>query len=346
MFHKELATMISAVVERHTSIPVLMGVLIDPAKKTITMTDMDSFAIIHNAPVTGKGKFVANAWAVRDIAKNTKKSFAMAITEKGMSIESDGDTYTLEAHDIADNFPELLQRDIESTVKNLPLDIFKVGFASSTEETRYYLKGVHLNQNGKEFNAVATDGHRLAVRTLELDVTGDGFKKEHNVIVPTKAVIAIQKLFSDTIALSLTKYQQFLIKQGDITYISKLVDGNYPDYQRVIPDETKATSSIIINGKELARLCSKQKIVDGRHIHMFGGSDGYWVRLKGEKSTIEKKLSEEKVNKFDIGYNASYMEDIIDDMEKKEFTMRLIDSSSPIRIENGRNLYVLMPVRM
>jgi DNA polymerase-3 subunit beta len=346
MFHKELASLIPLIVEKKATIPVLTCVLVNAKEKTIMGTDLDMFAILRNAPITGKDSIVVDAYTLQGIAKGTKKEFAMAITKDGLQVISDGDTYTLESQTEVENFPVAVYGNAETTAKDMPLSLFKVSVCSSTEETRYYLNGVNLNAAGQTMHAVATDGHRLALRNADITINGDGFAKKKNIIVPNKAVKAIQKLFTDKIDMSLTDKQRFTIEQGNIQLVSKLIDGNFPDYERVIPQEKNATSIIEVDGKEMARLCGKITVVDGHQAHLFGGADGYWLRLKGKKSTVEKKLSDIKVNKFEVGFNAGYMEDLIDNMENKSFSMRMIDPSSPIRITNDNNLYVLMPMRI
>ncbi len=341
-FQKQLSTLITSIVEKRTTIACLSCVMIDAKAKTIGMTDLDIFATISNAPITGKGKCLVDAYALQKIAAATKKTFSIAMTDEGIDVNSDGDTYKITSEHKTEDFPMLDAGEEKSRAKSVPLSMFKVGFSASTEQTRYYLNGVYLHNSEGGLTAVATDGHRLAVRKSALDVQGD-----FGVIVPNKSVKAIQRIFAGNVDIALTTKERLSIESEGISFYSRLIDGSFPDYQRVIPQSSDETLTLDMDSKEVGRICGKTGIVDGHAVHMFGGSTGWWLRLKGGKSTLEKKLSETKLPKtFEVGFNANYMSDIVDDMEGDTFHMHVNDPSAPLRIVANDNLYVLMPMRV
>lgn len=342
--YKQLASLIPQVVCKRNNIPALGCVLIDADKGVLSMTDLDIFASISDTAIEGSGHILVNAYTLYNIAKATKKNLKICLTKTGAKITSDGDVYTLESIAEPSAFPLILQGNIIAKALNVPVSLFDVAFCASTEATRYYINGVNLNCNNNKFNAVSTNGHGLALRSADITTSG----KFDNIIVPSKAVYAIKKITDKTIDIMISENGKLSFIHENILFITKLIHGKFPDYNRVIPSKENATTVMNIDGKEFARICNKSSIISdikNPKIRMFGGNSGYWLRIEGEKSILEKKMDNNNYPIFKIGFNANYMQDIISDMKNKSFTLHISDASSPMLIENEGNLYVLMPMR-
>ena len=343
---KTISNTIKSITDKKATIKALECVLIDATQKELTATDLDIMAVVSGIPITGNGKMLVNGYALQKIVATTKKTLEMSVTDKGLKVISDGDEYTVDSGLSPDNFPVMTASpEITTTLKNVPLVIFNTVCASSTEETRYYLKGVFLETEGGIFRTVATDGHRLAMREMAVTMTGKALTMDDSVIVPRKTVHALQTIFAGQIDINIAG-SKAIFATGNVTIISKLIDLRFPDYRRVIPSGHDVT--IDIDGKELARILGKKGVVEVKGVEMFGGATGYWVRLDGDKSMLEKKMSEVPSKIFKIRFNASYMEDIIADMANKSFKAHISETHSPIKIESSDegSMYVLMPIRV
>lgn len=353
MFHKELSGMIGMIVEKRSLVSAISCVLFDASKQTVSMSDLDNYVTLGGVPITGKGLCMVDAYALKAIAAATKKKFALRFEGNCLHVDSDDDTYELQTQD-PDTFPIMTETKITTTAENLPLSLFNVVLCATEEETRYYLKGVCLHSHENGMRSIATDGHRLALRYAPAKITGEGFAKKASIILPTKAITTIQKIFSDSVTISLHGHDadspaRFSIKQGAVSFYGKLIDGNFPGYERVIPSKDDAAIHLTLDGKEVARLMAKRSVVGGMAVLLQGDiKRGLSMTLKGDKSKLVKHLQDYTHRiALDVGFNALYMADIIEDMVNKDFTMHIQNPPyAPMRIENGGNLYVLMPMRV
>jgi DNA polymerase III subunit beta len=239
--------------------------------------------------------------------------------------------------------------------KDLRRLIDKTQFAISTEETRYYLNGIYLhtagNAHATALRAVATDGHRLA----QLDLAApQGAVGMPGVIVPRKAVGEVQRLIEDGeaevgIELSQTKIRFTL---GDVVLTSKLIDGTFPDYARVIPlgNDKKLT----IDKADFAAAVDRVSTVSserGRAVKLAlsGSKLVLSVTNPDSGSATEELEVEYEAEPLDIGFNSRYLLDIAGQIEGESAVLKLADPGSPTLIEDRDTkdaLYVLMPMRV
>src|SRR5947207_252864 len=236
------------VVERRNTIPILANVLIraDKARLGLKATDLD-LEVIETiaADVGGAGATTVPAHMIYDIVRKLPEGSQVVLDASGdrggLAIRAGRAQFTLQTLPESD-FPDLAAGDMTHRfalpAKNLKRLIDKTQFAISTEETRYYLNGIYLHTvdigGTATLRAVATDGHRLAQVDLEAPAGAAGMP---GIIVPRKTVGEVQRLIEDAdtevgIELSQTK-MRFSI--GDVVLTSKLIDGTFPDYARVIP---------------------------------------------------------------------------------------------------------------
>jgi DNA polymerase-3 subunit beta len=233
--------------------------------------------------------------------------------------------------------------------------IDKTQFAISTEETRYYLNGIYLHgaTSGKAetLRAVATDGHRLAQFEIPLPGGANGMP---GVIVPRKTVGEVQRLIENadqeiTIELSVSKIR-FTI--GDVVLTSKLIDGTFPDYARVIP--LGNDKLLQVDKSEFEHAVDRVSTVSserGRAVKLAlsGGKLTLSVNNPDSGSATEEIEVDYGADPIDIGFNSRYLLDIASQIEGETAVLKLADPGSPTLIQDkdGKNaLYVLMPMRV
>jgi DNA polymerase-3 subunit beta len=257
------------------------------------------------------------------------------------------------------DFPDLAAGEMTHTfalpAKDLKRLIDKTQFAISTEETRYYLNGIYLHTAGAakamKLRAVATDGHRLAQVELDAPAGAEGMP---GVIVPRKTVSEVQRLIEDLdaeigVELSQTKIR-FTI--GDVVLTSKLIDGTFPDYTRVIPAGNDKT--LVVDKPDFAAAVDRVSTVSserGRAVKLAlsAGKLVLTVTNPDSGSATEEIEVEYESDPIDIGFNSRYLLDITAQIDGEVAVLKLADPGSPTLIQDkdaGGALYVLMPMRV
>ncbi|MEA2945717.1 MAG: polymerase subunit beta, partial [Alphaproteobacteria bacterium] len=236
------------VVERRNTIPILANVLIkaDNSKLACKATDLDlEVTESISAEVGPPGSTTVPAHMLYEIVRKLPEGAQIVIEASGdravLAIRAGRSRFTLQTLPESD-FPDLAAGEMTHTFKLPAADlkrlIDKTQFAISTEETRYYLNGIYLHAagtpNAQTLRAVATDGHRLAQFELPLPAGADGMP---GIIVPRKTVGEVQRLIEDNEAEIIVELSQGKIRftLGEAVLTSKLIDGTFPDYGRVIP---------------------------------------------------------------------------------------------------------------
>jgi DNA polymerase-3 subunit beta len=232
--------------------------------------------------------------------------------------------------------------------------ISQVYFAMAQQDIRYYLNGMLLVLEGKDLIAVATDGHRLAFSqtTLEHAPTGDGQKQE--IIIPRKTILECQHLLGDgdePVELSLSG-NQIKLNFGEIELISKLVEGKFPDYQRVIPKGHKNT--LIVSRELLQASLQRAAILTTEKFK------GVRFSLSNNKITIQSTNAEQEEAQeeleieyngeaVEIGFNVTYLLDVLANIKNSDIQISLGDanSSAVITLPKAESFkYVVMPMRI
>ncbi len=358
-------THVQSVVERRNTIPILSNVMLEAAdgKLAFTATDMD-LSIVEEVPVqlTQPGAITVPAHTFHDIVRKLPDGadVELSMAEGGaqMLLRSGRSSFSL-ASLPKEDFPdsgddELPKRFLlpSSELKNL---IDRTRFAISTEETRYYLNGIYLHaaESGehKVLRAVATDGHRLARFEMPLPPSASEIP---GVIIPRKTVGELRKLIEDVdgeveVALSETKIR---FAFGATVLTSKLIDGTFPDYQRVIPSGNDKI--VKINCREFANAVDRVSTISSEKSRAVKLSinDGSLVL---SASSPENGSAEESIeieyggSEIEIGFNSRYLLDIAQQIGGEKAELSLRDSASPtvMREESDdQALYVLMPMRV
>ena len=353
------------VVERRTTIPILSNVLLNANGRTLGLkaTDLD-IEVTESIPadVAQAGATTLPAHTLYDIIRKLPEGAQVSLETTGengqLLMRSGRSRFNLQSLPESD-FPDLASGELANRFTLASADlrklIAKTQFAISTEETRYYLNGIFLHtlevDGHTMLRAVATDGHRLARVEIPAPAGAAGMP---GIIVPRKTVTEIQKLVEDidaevAIELSTTKIR---FTFGDVVLTSKLIDGTFPDYARVIPTG---------NDKRLIVECGPFKAAVDR-VSTISSERGRAVKLAladgkltlsvtnpDSGSAVEELEVDYDAPPLDIGFNARYLLDITQELDSDTALFKLADPGSPTVIQDrdgAAALYVLMPMRV
>jgi DNA polymerase-3 subunit beta len=356
---------VTSVVERRTTIPILSNVLLKASGQALELkaTDLEREVIEEaKAEVAAAGAVTVPAHMLHDIVRKLPEGSQVDIRR-----DADKERLTLAAGQARfslqtlgpEDFPDLNAGDLgvtfEIAAKDLKRLIDKTRFAISTEETRYYLNGIflHVAESAKKpvLRAVATDGHRLAQADLPRPKGSDGMP---GVIVPRKTVHELHRLIeesAETVTISVSQ-AKVRFEIGAVTLTSKLIDGTFPDYGRVIPQgndkELKVENADFMSAVDRVSTIASER---GRAIKLNLGSNKLVLSVNNPEggSATEEIAVSYAAAPLEIGFNARYLLDIAGQLEGEEARFLLADPGSPTMIRDGADdtaLYVLMPMRV
>jgi DNA polymerase-3 subunit beta len=360
---------VQSVVERRNTIPILSNVLLRAADGELSLaaTDMD-LEIVESVPatVTRPGGTTAPAHTLYDIVRKLPDGSQVELDIGGegsiLTLRAGRSQFKLSCLPVED-FPQLsggdFQHRFDLPAGDLRSLIDRTRFAISTEETRYYLNGIYLHaakskDSGAELpvlRTVATDGHRLARVEMPLPEGADGIP---GVIVPRKAVNEIRKLIdeaADRIELSLSD-NKIRFAFDSVVVTSKLIDGTFPDYERVIP----------VGNDKVMEVDAKLFAAAVDRVATISTEKSRAVKLSLNRGTLTLSATspeagsateELEVNyqegPLEIGFNSRYLLDITQQIEGEGARFTLADAASPTIIRDVADataLYVLMPMRV
>ncbi|USI74215.1 DNA polymerase III subunit beta [Sphingomonas morindae] len=356
---------VQSVVERRNTIPILSNVLLDAAAGgglKLMATDLD-LQIVETvaAAVDQPGATTVSAHTLFDIVRKLPEGAQVQLSAAdGKMLVAAGRARFNLATLPRDDFPVIAEGDLptqfELPAAMLRQIIDKTRFAISTEETRYYLNGIYLHvaeegPSGPVLKAAATDGHRLARVTVPAPA---GAEAMPGVIVPRKCVAELRKLLDEVdgtvdLSLSATKIRFGL---GTAILTSKLIDGTFPDYSRVIP--TANDKLLKIDPKSFAQGVDRVATIASektRAVKMTLDRDKVVLSVTSPENgtAAEEVPGDYTALGFDIGFNARYLMDILGQIDGDLVEVHLADAAAPTLIrENDKAaaLYVLMPMRV
>jgi DNA polymerase-3 subunit beta len=353
------------VVERRNTIPILANVLIraDRSKLAFKATDLDlEVTELIGAEVNPGGSTTVPAHMFYEIVRKLPEGAQVVLEASGdravLAIRAGRSRFTLQTLPESD-FPDLAAGEMTHGFKLAAADfkrlIDKTQFAISTEETRYYLNGIYLHAAGTDaaqvLRAVATDGHRLAQFDLPLPLGATGMP---GIIIPRKTVGEIQRLIEDSeaeISIELSP-GKIRFNLGDVTLTSKLIDGTFPDYVRVIP--TGNDKELVVDKKEFEQAVDRVSTVSSERgravkLSLTTGKLTLSVTNPDSGSATEEIEVDYTFEPLDIGFNSRYLLDIAAQIEGDAAVLKLADPGSPTLIQDRDAkgaLYVLMPMRV
>ena len=357
---------VQSVVERRTTIPILSNVLVRAeagGKLALSATDMD-LEIVERVParVEREGRTTVPAHTLYDIVRKLRDGAQVELETIGerneMVLRSGRSTFTLACLPPED-YPVMsageLPHHFSLSAAELRGLIDRTRFAISTEETRYYLNGIYLHATKSNevpvIRAVATDGHRLA----RVEMTApEGAAGMPGVIVPRKTVIELRKLVEEgedevQIALGETKIRCAI---GEAALTSKLIDGTFPDYDRVIP--VNNDKILEVDCKTFAEAVDRVSTISterSRAVKLALDRGNLVVSATSpENGTAVEELEVRYQNSpIEIGFNSRYLLDITEQIDGEYAQFKMSDAGSPTIVcdrEDGSALFVLMPMRV
>jgi len=354
---------VQAVVERRNTIPILANVLLqaEGSSLSLTATDLDIEATDRaEAKVKKAGAITAPAQTLFDVVRKLPEGseISLELAEGRLALAAGRSRFALPTLP-AEDFQTMAREDapvkFEVEAAELRRLIDKTRFAISTEETRYYLNGIYLHHakgaKGNVLRAVATDGHRLALAETDAPKAAAALK---GVIVPRKCVAEARRLLDDapemvTVEASDSK---IVFHIGDAMLTSKLIDGSFPDYQRVIPKENGRIFNV--SKKEFADAVDRVATVSAERsrsvkLSLTPGRATLAVNHSETGSGAEEVECEYDSEPMEIGFNAKYLLDVTQQIEGDEVRIEFNDAASPARVLDGKDAgaqYVLMPLRV
>ena len=362
-FFKTLSHL-QGIVDKKNSLPILSNILIEAKDNALILssTDMDISIIERiDCNVLEDGATTINSQILYDIVRKIDDNSEIEIISndgKLLTLRANGSRFSLACLPKED-FPIIDQNNPGANIKINSQIIFKLidktKFAISNEETRYFLNGLYFNIN-KEKNKnivtlVGTDGHRLAKFSHYIE---DNIDEVSGVIIPKKTIYELSKLLSErdqSVLISISS-NKIIFKIGNIIFISKLIDGSFPDYKRVIPKDNlnilKVNREILLAAVDRVSTIANEKspVIKFKLLQNILNLN----TINNENSTASEDL---KINyngdDIEIGFNSKYIMDIVNNLEDEEISINLKDNTSPIIATENSNsnlVYVLMPMRV
>ncbi|MFH1831100.1 MAG: DNA polymerase III subunit beta [Pseudomonadota bacterium] len=358
-------SLIQSIVERKTTMPILANALLEAGKKTLSITATDLEVGVncsYAADVLSDGKVTVHAKSLYDIVKELPEETVHFTTKDGNWVEiCCGKSKFRIVGLSSDEFPKLPTRGtgetqrIDATILNEMID--KTAFAMSSDETRYNLNGVYTDfsggEDGKTVLMVATDGHRLSVVKRQAGTKWD-FPK--GTIIPRKGVMELRRLTEtgpaeSSIDLWADK-KQIIAYRDNTTLVIRLIDGQFPPYEQVIPKRSKRT--VAINRSMLIHALKRVSVLStdrARGVKFAFSPNNLDISASNPDlgEAKEELAAEYKGEAFDVGFNAKYFIDALSSINDEQAILQLGDETSPcvISSEYDRNFtHVIMPMRL
>lgn len=350
--------LVAGVVERKQTMPVLANVLLEvkDQKLTLTGSDLEVELIGHiELDECEEGSITVPARKLMDICKSLPDSAVIEFTldANKATIRSGRSRFTLSTL-LAHEFPNIQDMQGELSViipqNSIRRLIEKTGFAMANQDVRYYLNGMLFEVADGQLRAVATDGHRLATAIEDAQVSGDITQ----VIIPRKGVLELNRLLSDTedeIELQIGT-NHIRAKVDDYVFTSKLVEGKFPDYHRVIPRNNDKV--ILADRLELRQVFLRASILSnekyrGVRLILSNGMLQVFANNPEQEEAEESVLVQYQGEELEVGFNVSYLLDVLGVVDSQEVRISLSDATASALLEESESnaaQYVVMPMRL
>jgi DNA polymerase-3 subunit beta len=353
---------VSGIVEKRHTLPILSNVLLEKKgdKLTLLATDIEIQITTSTEAAVGDGDAAVTVGArkLQDILRSLPDTAEVSLNldDKRLQVRAGKSRFTLQTLP-AEDFPRMALSDgdvksLSVTQKQFRQLLAKTQFSMAAQDVRYYLNGLLLLVDGNELRAVATDGHRLAYASMPLE--GEATSPRQELILPRKTVLELSRLLSDNdepLSIELAA-NQIRFKFGQISLVSKLIDGKFPDYERVIPATLKNIVSLnraaLLQSMVRAAILTNEKF-RGVRLVLSPGS------MKIMAANAEQEEAQEEIevdysgDTIDVGFNVGYLLDVLNNssVETVEWGFNDANSSALLTIPgNDRFKYVVMPMRI
>jgi len=345
------------VVERRQTMPILANVLLSAKENRLAVTATDlEVELVAGADIKSgsDGAITLPGRKLLDICRSLPDGAKITVSQEGerVQLRAGKSRFTLSSLPAAE-FPVIEEMNVQQTLDIPQADLKrlldKTHFSMAQQDVRYYLNGMLLETDGKMLRSVATDGHRLALCEMDLASKGKG----QQIIVPRKGVLELQRLLGSEGIVTLTIGSNHIrVQIGDIRFTSKLIDGRFPEYSRVIP--ANPPRSVLADRDVLRSALQRTAILSNEKYR------GIRLALKGNSMTLqahnpEQEEAEEEIevqydgDDLEVGFNVNYLLDAIAAIEGSEVEIGLTDANSSCLIHapgNNSSRYVVMPMRL
>ena len=356
---------ILSVVERRNALPILLNVLMTFRDNTVSFTTSDIEIQITTNLVKEDQKLenlnlTVSARKLFEISKSLSdhKIIVFSLIKDKLIIQQAHSKFSLQTLPAKDfpllniNDEKYLKLTLKSSEMKALLD--SVSFSMAIQDVRYYLNGLFLQVNGMELIAVTTDGHRLCFNKIIISALKES-SESLSCIVPRKAVIELQKILSterdvDIDVLIHSNYIEISLPGKRL--ISKLIEGNYPDYKKVIPNDNK--HKVMFNKNDFLEKLNRVSILTsdkyrGIRITLEGETAILQSTNSDQEEAIEKITTEEGKGELDIGFNVTYLIEVFNNINAEKISFSFNDSQSSAVISNLEDKefkYIVMPMRL
>lgn len=347
------------VVERRQTLPVLSNVMIVAEQNQITMTATDlevELVAVISSDIEETGEITVPARKLLDICRTLPENAELdfSVTEDKATLKSGRSRFSLSTLQTSE-FPSIDEINpvisftlAQSQLKQL---IEKTHFSMAQQDVRYYLNGLLMEMQSGMLRCVATDGHRLAMSEQVADITASD---THQVIIPRKGIQELVRLLGDEDANAdiQVSNNHICIQMPGLKFTSKLIDGRFPDYQRVLPEN--ANLEIIANRDTLKQALVRTSILSNEKYR--------GIRLQLSENTLqiqahnpEQEEAEEEIEvqyngeDLEIGFNVNYILDALNVVDSESVSISLSDANSSCLIsakDSNSSKYVVMPMRL
>jgi DNA polymerase III subunit beta len=351
---------VCGIVERRHTLPILANVLLRKTGESLQLTTSDlEIQIRTTAGMDGDaGNFATTVGARKliDILRTmaAHQTVSLESAQNKLILKGGKSKFTLQTLP-PDDFPLVQEAANFGPAFAIPQKTLKallaqVSFAMAVHDIRYYLNGILFVAEGKQLSLVATDGHRLAFSSAQLDVE----VPKQEVILPRKTVLELQRLLSDSEGEINMQFagNQAKFSFGGMEFVTKLVEGKFPDYNRVIPKNhrnimTVGRSALLATLQRTAILTSEK--FKGVRLNIDPGT----LRVAANNAEQEEAVDELDMDyggdSIEIGFNVTYLIDVLANMEQDMVRLELSDSNSSALFtipDNASFKYVVMPMRI
>ncbi|KPZ69274.1 MULTISPECIES: DNA polymerase III subunit beta [Shewanella] len=351
--------LVCGAVERRHNLPILSNLLVEVSESSLKLTGTDlEVELVGQAAIQGEvetGRTTVPAKKLLDIVKSLPEQVEIKIEQQDNKwlLRSGRSRFSLATLPASD-YPnvEAFEADIEFSLKQGTLKsiIDSTQFSMANQDVRYYLNGLLFETAGNSLKAIATDGHRLALSHRNIDIS----LPEKQVIVPRKGVVEMSRLLESedseiTIAIGDSAIRA---TTQNAVFTSKLVDGRFPDYRRVLP---KGGDKIVVASRNhLKQALTRASILSnekfrGVRIQLEPGLLRITANNPEQEEAEEIIDVEYNADNLEIGFNVSYLLDVLNNLASDDVRITLIDGNSSALIENHveeDSMYVVMPMRL
>ena len=350
---------VCGIVEKRHTLPILSNVLIEKRGESLTLLATDIEMQIRTSTVSSGSENESVTVAARklqDILRSLPESAEVSLNldERRLQLKAGKSRFNLQTLP-AEDFPRMAEASGQTTLIKITQKQFKrllglVQYAMAQQDIRYYLNGLLLVAQQNELRLVATDGHRLAYASEEIA----GQSERVEVILPRKTVLELSRQLADNdeaLEIALTP-SQARFSFGNVEFVSKLIDGKFPDYERVIPQHQNKTIALdramFQHCLQRAAILTNEKFRGVRLVLAPGSLKILSTNAENEEAQEEIEI-ESSGDDLDVGFNVNYLLDVLNNVPADKIEIRLADSNSSALImlpENERFKYVVMPMRI